>query len=98
MTADPLLETPGVRYVDPLSGETVEVVQLTGGNPALRAQRTASRRLSLSVKPLAKVPLTLTSEYLASDNRDFIASLPAAGELLLLAFPERFGRNADGSA
>lgn len=96
LTADPLLETPGVRYVDPLSGETVEVVQLTGGNPALRAQRTASRRLSLSVKPLAKVPLTLTSEYLASGNRDFIASLPAAGELLLLAFPERFGRNADG--
>ena len=39
LTSGPILATPGMRYLDPLRGDTVDVVTLTGGNPALSAQR-----------------------------------------------------------
>ena len=39
LTSGPVLATPGVRYLDPLRGDTIDVVTLTGGNPALGAQR-----------------------------------------------------------
>jgi hypothetical protein len=97
LIAAPLLATPGVRTIDPLTGESVDVTEITGGNPDLGAQRAASRRLSIQVKPLRKVPLTLTSEYSAMRNRDLVTILPTGSDLLLLAFPERFVRGGDGS-
>ena len=43
LLAAPILATPGVRYLDPLQGETIDVVELSGGNPSLSAQRGNSR-------------------------------------------------------
>ncbi|HVM38214.1 MAG TPA: hypothetical protein VM265_07500, partial [Sphingomicrobium sp.] len=96
LIADPLLTTPGVRQVDPLSGETVDVLEIAGGNPALGAQRGASRRLSMQLKPLRKLPLSITAEYSSTGTRDLVTSLSASSGLLLLAFPERFVRDAGG--
>ncbi len=96
LIASPLLATPGVRYFDPLTGETVDVVELSGGNPELGSQRGQDRRLSLNLKPLRSIPLLLTADYSAARNRDIISSLPAASELLLLAFPDRFVRDGSG--
>jgi hypothetical protein len=96
LLADPLLETPGVRYVDPLSGQTVTVTEISGGNPDLTAQRAASRRLSANVKPFKAFPLLLTAEYSSVRNQDMITALPPASDLILLAFPERFIRDSGG--
>lgn len=92
--ADPLLETPGVRYFDPLRDETVDVTEISGGNPDLEASRAANRRLSANIKPFKSLPLQFTAEYSAIRNRDIVTALPPASELILAAFPERFVRDA----
>lgn len=97
LVAGPLLATPGVPYLDPLTGETVDVVELSGANPSLGAQRDANQRLSVNLKPFRRIGLTLTADYLATRNRDLVTVLPAAGELLLAAFPERFERDGSGT-
>ena len=96
LTSGPLLATPGVRYLDPLQGDTVDVVTLTGGNPALSAQRANSRRLSLELRPSGYVPLVFTADYSNMRNADIISALPPGNSLLLLAFPDRFVRDGGG--
>lgn len=96
LTSSPVVATPGVRYLDPFQGETVDIVSLTGGNPALNAQRGNSRRLSLEVRPSGAFPVVFTADYANIRNTDIITSLPSGNNLLLLAFPERFVRNSNG--
>ena len=96
LTADPILATPGVRYLDPLRGDTIDVVALTGGNPALRPQRGNTRQLSLELRPSASGPFVFTADYSNTRNEDIIAALPPGNTLLLAAFPERFLRASDG--
>jgi outer membrane receptor protein involved in Fe transport len=91
--ADPLLETPGVRYFDPLRDETVDVTEISGGNPDLAASRPANRRLSANIKPFKSLPLQFSAEYSAIRNRDVVTALPPASDLILAAFPERFVRD-----
>ena len=93
LLSDPVLETPGVRYFDPLRDETVDVTQISGGNPDLDSTRNANRRLSATLKPLRKVALQITADYSEFRNRDIVTALPPASDLILLAFPERFVRN-----
>ena len=92
----PLLATPGVRYLDPVQGVAADVVALSGGNPALDAQRGNNHRLSLELTPTASLPLTITADYLNARDRDIITALPPANSLLLLIFPDRFLRDASG--
>lgn len=96
LTSGPLIATPGVRYLDPLQGETVDVVSLTGGNPALNPQRGTSQQLSLEVRPSGDFPVVFTVDYANTRNEDIITSLPAGNNQLLLAFPERFLRDGAG--
>lgn len=94
--AGPLISTPGVRSIDPLNGETIDIVEITGGNPLLKAQRDDSRRLSAIVTPFASGALVLSGDYSEIRNRDLVMALPAGAGLLLEAFPERFVRGPNG--
>jgi hypothetical protein len=94
--ADPLLITPSVRYLDPLRNETVDVTQISGGNPKLEIQRASHRRLSANIKPFRALPLQLTAEYTAVRNRDIVTALPPASDLIFVAFPDRFIRDSSG--
>lgn len=96
LLAAPVLTTPGVRYLDPLDGTARDVVEVSGGNAALDAQRGNTRRLSLEFRPMEAIPLTLTADYVKTRNRDTITALPPGNSLLLLAFPDRFLRDANG--
>ena len=96
LTSDPILATPGVRYLDPLRGEAIDVVALTGGNPTLLPQRGNSQRFSLELRPSSSAPLVLTADYSNTRNADIIAALPPGNNLLLIAFPDRFLRDSDG--
>lgn len=93
---EPVIETPGVRYFDPLRGETVEVVAVAGGRTDLPRQRIASRSLTVDVRPLRSVDLLLTGEYATNSNTNVISALPPASALVLGLFPDRFGRDATG--
>jgi hypothetical protein len=93
LLSDPILETSGVRYFDPLFDETVDVTQISGGNPDLGPSRAANRRLSAMLKPFPKVALQVTADYSEFRNRDLVTALPAASDLILFAFPERFVRD-----
>ncbi len=93
LLSDPILETPGVRYFDPLRDETVDVTQISGGNPDLGSSRAANRSLSVTLKPLSNVPLRITADYREYRNRDVVTALPPASDLILFAFPERFVRD-----
>ena len=95
LTSSPILATPGVRYLDPLQGDTIDVVTLTGGNPALRAERGNSQRLSLELRPSGSFPFMFSADYSKSRNQDIITTLPSGNNLLLLAFPERFVRDSN---
>jgi hypothetical protein len=94
---DPVIATPEVRVFDPLTGETVDVTQVTGGNPSLRPEKLRVSRLASTVRLLPRYNLQLNAEYTDTDARNYISSLPPASAAVMLAFPDRFIRNADGT-
>ncbi|HVM39058.1 MAG TPA: TonB-dependent receptor, partial [Sphingomicrobium sp.] len=93
---DPLLETPGRRVFDFTRGETALVTALTGGNPALDADRRNVVKLGANWKPLEKLDLRLRADLVRSRLRDPVSELPGASAALEAAFPDRFVRNAAG--
>jgi hypothetical protein len=96
LLADPVVIYQNVRTFDFLTGETVDVTVVTGGNPALRAPAKRTRRLSFSVAPWPRYNLQLSAEYEAARVRDSVSAVPAASTPVFLAFPERFQRDAAG--
>jgi len=93
----PTVHTPSVRVFDPLTGDTVDVLYISGGNPLLRPQSTQTRSASAIVRLVPSLGLQLNAEYTDIRNRNFVAGLPPASEAVVLAFPDRFVRNADGT-
>ncbi|MGE5562175.1 MAG: hypothetical protein ACM3ZV_02580 [Bacillota bacterium] len=93
---NPVVITPDVRVFDPLTGETVDVTQITGGNPFLLPQQTKIRNVSALFRLVPKLNLQLNAEYTDSEIRNFVSSLPQASAAVELAFPERFIRDANG--
>ena len=96
LLGNPAIVTPDVRSFDPLTGETVDVVQITGGNPSLRPEKTTTRRVSANLRLVPRLNLELNAEYSDVDSRNFISSLPEASAAVTLAFPDRFVRDANG--
>lgn len=97
LLGDPAIETPGVRYFDPVRNETVDVTTISGGNRGLPSSSVDERRLSVQVKPLRRVDVALSADYSLSNARDLPAALPPASELIIAAFPDRFIRDAGGT-
>ena len=94
---DPVLETPGVPFFDFTTGETVLVTTVTGGNPALDADRRNVFKLGGNWQPSEKLNLRLRAEYVRQTIDRPQASFPAATEALEAAFPDRFERDAAGN-
>ena len=97
LLGDPLIETPGVRYFDPVRNETVDVTTISGGNPALPSSAVDERRLSIQLKPLRQIDLALSADYSLSSARNLPAGLPPASALIIATFPDRFIRDSDGT-
>lgn len=94
---DPTIVTPQVRVFDYATGQTVDVNQISGGNPDLQANRRHVWKLGTTLKPFGdKNDLTLTVNYFHTITNDAIASLPEPTADLEAAFPDRFLRNASG--
>lgn len=93
---DPVLETPDARIFDFVTGETVLVTAITGGNPTLEADRRHVVKLGGNWKPLSETGLTIRGEYVRSQIEEPISTFPGPTAALEAAFPERFVRNAAG--
>lgn len=96
LLTDPVVLFDNVRVLDFLSGETVDVTAVTGGNPALSPLSKTARRASVSAALWQKYNLQLNVDYEATTVRNFVGAVPASSTAVFLAFPERFQRNADG--
>ena len=94
---DPLLETPDTPVFDFTRGETVRVIAITGGNPALTADRRTVFKLGANWKPFEKTDLRLRADYIHSTIDDLIAGFPGPSPALEEAFPKRFERDGDGN-
>jgi hypothetical protein len=92
----PITSIPDVRMFDPLTGETVDVTQITGGNPNLLPQKTKVRRLNALLRLVPALKLQLNGEYTDTDRRNFVSSLPEASAAVALAFPDRYVRDSSG--
>lgn len=93
---NPVVLTPEVRTYDYVRGVTVDINQLSGGNPLLNADRRRVMKLGLNLKPF-KADITLTADYVNSRIRNAIASFPEPTAAIEAAFPDRFTRDADGN-
>lgn len=93
---DPVLDTPGTRVFDFTTGETVLVSAITGGNPALLADRRNVVKLGGNFKPLEETDLRLRAEYVRTRTDDPVSTFPGVSEELEAAFPDRFVRDSSG--
>lgn len=97
LLGSPVLVTPGVRTFDVLTGDTVDVVQVTGGNPLLDPERKRTLRASGLVRLVPSLGLQLSGEYTDTNQRSFATFLPPTSASVLAAFPERFVRDENGT-
>ena len=91
-----IVATPGVRVFDYATGQTVDITQITGGNPALTHDNRNVLKIGLTIKPISSQDLTLSANYIRSDIDNAFATFPAASAAIQAAFPDRFLRNAEG--
>jgi len=92
---DPLIETPNVNIFDFVTGQSVEVTVLTGGNPDLRSDTRNVFKVGGNWQPFEKTDLRVRAEYVRQTIDDPQASFPAASAAIQAAFPERFVRSCD---
>jgi hypothetical protein len=93
---NPVIVTPNVYVFDPLTGQTVQVTVIGGGNPFLLPQKTRLRDLTALLTLVPKLNLQVNAEYTDSDIRNFVSALPQASAAIELAFPNRFVRDSNG--
>ena len=93
----PVITTPNAAVFDPVTGTTAFVTLIQGGAPGLQASERAVTKLEANWKPLAKPDLTVTANYIRTHFTNAIAAFPATSAAIEAAFPDRFGRDADGN-
>jgi iron complex outermembrane receptor protein len=94
--AGPTVYTPGVPVLDYATGQTVDVTQVTGGNPLLKHDNRNVTKIGLTFKPIPSQDFTFTANYIKSDIDNPIATFPAASAAIEMAFPTRFVRDDEG--
>ncbi len=93
---DPTVVTNEVRTFDSLTGDTVDVTQISGGNSDLGPERSKLLRLAGLVRLIERLNLQLTAEYTDRKDHNFVSFLPEASAAVMLAFPDRFIRDPGG--
>ncbi|TRW15177.1 TonB-dependent receptor [Glacieibacterium frigidum] len=94
---DPVLVTPNVRVFDVVTGQTVDVTRIEGGNPNLLADSRRVMKLGLTVKPIKGSDLSVLATYTDTRIDNPTASLPSPTPEIEAAFPDRFERDNAGN-
>ncbi len=93
---NPVVTTPNVTVYDFVRGESVNISQITGGNPGLGADSRHVFRAGLNIRPLSETNLGIVVNYTNSRFRNAIQSFPGASAEVEAAFPDRFVRDGAG--
>lgn len=94
---NPQVLTPNTRVFDYVTGQTVNVTTLSGGNPLLRSDTKNVQKIGVTLKPWAKTDLTIIANYVKTTVDDPTASFPTPTAAIEAAFPDRFVRDAGGN-
>jgi hypothetical protein len=92
----PLTYGDPITVFDLVTGESVQVVPIRGGNPDLRAQSNDRLNIGVSAGPYTGQRLFMNLNYMRNETRDGPGQLDAPTPALEAAFPDRFIRDADG--
>ncbi|WP_137871804.1 TonB-dependent receptor, partial [Sphingomonas sp. 1F27F7B] len=93
---NPMVTTPNVPVYDFVRGESVNITQITGGNPLLGADSRHVFRLGLNIRPFTETNLGIVVNYTNTRYRNAIQTFPGASEEIEAAFPDRFVRDGAG--
>ena len=88
---DPVLTTPNSRIFDFVTGQTVLVTAITGGNPNLNSDRRTVVKLSGNWQPFQNTDFHLRADYVHQKIENPISNLSVTAALEQ-AFPGRFLR------
>ncbi len=94
---NPLVTTPDSRVFDYVTGQTVDVTRISGGNADLKAETRHALKLGGTYKPTKIDGLSITANYTRIRTDNPVAGFPAATAAVEAAFPDRFVRDADGN-
>jgi iron complex outermembrane receptor protein len=94
--SSPPVETPNLETFDYVTGETVYVTSIGGGERNLSATDDRNARLAVSLGPFF-TGARLIAEYERGRIRDAIGQLPPLTSAVEAAFPDRFVRDAEGN-
>ncbi|MBX3478526.1 MAG: TonB-dependent receptor [Brevundimonas sp.] len=93
---DPVISTPNVQVFDFVTGQSVNVTRIDGGNANLSADNRRVFKFGVNWQPLKTADLRISSDYTASRIEDQIATFPTITPDLERAFPDRFMRGTGG--
>jgi iron complex outermembrane receptor protein len=92
----PILATPNVPFFDAVTGQTVDVIRIDGGNPNLEADRHHLISFNGSWRPFPALNLSLNAAYTLNRTDGGIGALTLVTPQVEAAFPDRFERDASG--
>jgi hypothetical protein len=96
MLGAPSFTYDNVRYFDPLTNSEAFVTTISGGLAGLQNETSKTDKLSLTARPWSKYGFQFGADYVETQYRNQVGSLPSATSAVMLAFPERFQRDASG--
>jgi hypothetical protein len=96
LLSSPLFISENVPFFDPLRNETADVRLISGGAANVRNQTQRTRTLSLTATPPSEYNLQLNADVQELKIGNPLGALPPPSSAVVLAFPERFQRDAAG--
>ncbi len=94
--SDPQIVYENYRIFDFVTGQTVQVRYVTGGNPNLPVATRKIWSVGGTYLPFSNANLILTAEYSSRRTTNLQSSLPPVNAQVQAAFPDRFVRDANG--
>lgn len=88
---NPQVITPNALVFDPLTGQTVSVTQVTGGNPNLRETDRHVLKLEANLKPFSKSELTINGTFTRTNINNPISAPTLAQSFLNETFDPATG-------
>ena len=94
--SDPQIVYENYRIFDFVTGQTVQVRYITGGNPNLPVARRRIWSIGATYLPFSDANLILSTEYSSRRTTNLQSTLPPVNAQVQAAFPDRFVRDANG--
>lgn len=92
----PRITTPNTPFVDLVSGESLFVTSISGGNPDLLAERQRTLTLTANLQPLKTDAVRTSLIYEDATIHDQSSSVSVLTPAIAAAFPDRFVRDDTG--